>query len=114
MAYDEGLAERVRELLLDQPALNECRMFGGLAFLINGNMAVVVSGSGGLMLRVDPASCEALVTKTDATYAVMRGKPMTGWLRVGADSVDTKRELAKWVDRALVYTQTLPAKKPKR
>ena len=111
MAYDEKLAERIRELLNDERGLTEQRMFGGLAFLIGGNMAVAVSGQGGLLVRVDPVQSDKLVATTKARPMEMRGREMRGWLRVGADAVRTKRELAKWVDRGASYAGSLPAKR---
>lgn len=111
MAYDEHLADRVRELVGDQPALSERRMFGGLAFLIAGNMALAASGQGGLLVRVDPADYDELVATTAAAPMVMRGRAMTGWLRVADDDVRTKRQLARWVERGVRYASTLPPKK---
>jgi TfoX/Sxy family transcriptional regulator of competence genes len=111
MAYDEDLAHRIRELVADESRLTEQRMFGGLAFLIGGNMAIAASGHGGLLVRVDPATSERLVATTPAEPMVMRGRPMTGWLRVAADHVRTKRQLAKWVDMSTSYARSLPVKK---
>src|SRR6476646_4454036 len=82
MAYDEALAGRIRDLVGDEPNLTEQKMFGGLAFLIGGNMAVAASGQGGVLVRVDPAESDALVTTTNAQLMEMRGKQMPGWLRV--------------------------------
>jgi len=110
MAYDEDLATRIRELLAGENAITEKKMFGGLAFLLNGNMAVAASGQGGLLVRVDPASSEDVLSKPHASLMVMRGRPMDGWLRVGAEGVRTKRELAPWVKRGVTYAKTLPAK----
>ena len=110
MAYDEELADRVRELIGDEPALKEQKMFGGLAFLVGGNMAVAASGQGGLLVRVDPAESDALVDLTDAEVMEMRGRSMAGWLRVPAESVRTEDELAEWVDRGVSYARSLPAK----
>ncbi len=98
MAYDEDLANRVRELIAGEAGLTEQKMFGGLAFLIDGNMAVAVSGQGGLMVRVEPAETDALVAKPHARPFEMRGREMRGWLRVDGDAVRTKRQLAKWVE----------------
>jgi TfoX/Sxy family transcriptional regulator of competence genes len=114
MAYDEELAHRIRELVADEPRLTEQRMFGGLAFLIGGNMAIAASGDGGLLVRVDPATSEKLVTATPAEPMVMRGRPMTGWLRVDADDVRTKRQLAKWVDMGSSRARSLPVKKKRK
>ena len=110
MAYDEDLANRVRELVLTEDGLVEKRMFGGLAFLIGGNMSVSVSGQGGLLLRVDPAQTEALIRQPHASVAVMRGREMQGWLRVDPEGVRTKRQLERWVARGVQYARTLPAK----
>ena len=84
MAYDEDLADRIRALVAGEAGLTEKKMFGGLAFLIGGNMAVAASGQGGLMVRVDPASSDALVAETNARLMEMRGREMKGWLRVDA------------------------------
>ena len=111
MAYDEDLAYRIRELLVDESDLTEKKMFGGLAFLIRGHMAVAASGQGGLLVRVDPTNSDKLVAKTDARPMEMRGREMQGWLRVDADSVRTKRQLAKWVGLGTAYTRSLPAKR---
>ena len=110
MAYDERLAERIRVLLDDPPDASERKMFGGLAFLLGGNMAVVVSGQGGIMLRVDPDVADDLVERGTATLAEMRGRPMRGWLRVGSDQLRTARQLARWIDLAETFTRTLPPK----
>jgi TfoX/Sxy family transcriptional regulator of competence genes len=110
MAYDEELADRIRELIGDEPALKEQKMFGGLAFLVGGNMAIAASGQGGLLVRVDPAESDALVESTGAEVMEMRGRAMAGWLRVHADSVRTEDELAAWVDRGVSYARSLPAK----
>src|ERR1051326_5468021 len=105
MADDEGLAARVREPVAGEAALTEKKMFGGLAFLVGGNMAVAASGEGGLLVRVDPAQSDALVEKTSARPMEMRGRSMRGWLRVDADDVRTKRELARWVERGTAYAR---------
>ena len=111
MSYDEALAERVRALVRGETGLSEKRMFGGLAFLINGNMAVSASGQGGLLLRVDPAATEALVADPHADRAVMRGRAMDGWLRVDEAGVATERQLKTWVARGVAYARSLPPKK---
>jgi hypothetical protein len=110
MAYDEELAGRIRALIGDEPALSEQRMFGGLAFLIGGNMAIAASGQGGILARVDPEDSDALVASTSARPMEMRGREMRGWLRVDADDVATDGELAKWVDLGSTYARSLPAK----
>jgi TfoX/Sxy family transcriptional regulator of competence genes len=110
MAYDEDLANRVRELLALEKGVTEKRMFGGLAFLIGGHMSVSASGEGGLLVRVDPAETDSLVTKPHARPMVMRGREMQGWLRVDAEGVRTKRELERWVARGVAHARALPAK----
>ena len=110
MAYDEKLADRIRDLLPDDAGVTEQKMFGGLAFLVGGNMAVGVSGQGGLMVRVDPAQSDALVARSNARPMEMRGRPMRGWLRVDTEDVRTKRQLAKWVSTGVAYAGSLPAK----
>ena len=110
MAYDEDLANRLRQIIGADPALTEKKMFGGLAFLIGGNMAVSVSGRGGLLLRCDPAETEALCAKPGAARFEMRGKEMDGWLRVEADAVATKRQLERWTARGVDYARSLPPK----
>jgi TfoX/Sxy family transcriptional regulator of competence genes len=110
MAYDEELAERIRALVAGKPGLTEKKMFGGLAFLISGNMAVAASGQGGLMVRVDPAGSEALVTGSHARPVEMRGRLMHGWLRVDTEHVQTMDELADWVERGTSFARSLPAK----
>ena len=111
MAYDEELAARIRDLVADEPGLTEQKMFGGLAFLIGGNMAVAASGQGGLLVRVDPEESEAIVASSPARPMEMRGREMAGWLRVDAEDVRTKSELAAWVDRGTSYARSLPAKR---
>ena len=108
MAYDEDLANLIRECLADEPGVVEKRMFGGLAFLIGGNMSVAASGQGGLMVRVDPSDSEALLGEPNAEPMVMRGREMAGWLRV--EPVRTREELEPWVRRGAAYARSLPAK----
>ena len=110
MAYDEKLAARIRELVGDEPDLTEKKMFGGLAFLIGGNMAVSASGRGGLMVRVDPEESDDLVTTTPARPMEMRGREMKGWLRLDTEDVRTKKELSTWVRRGVAFARSLPAK----
>jgi hypothetical protein len=111
VAYDKDLAERIRELVADEPGLTEQKMFGGLGFLIGGNLALAASGQGGIMVRVDPDQSDALVASTTACVAVMRGRPMAGWLRVAPEHLRTKRELAKWVQIGVRAARSLPAKR---
>jgi TfoX/Sxy family transcriptional regulator of competence genes len=110
VAYDEDLANRIRELVAAEGGVTEKKMFGGLAFLINGNMSVAASGQGGLLLRIDPAETDAMLKKPHARPFEMRGRMMDGWLRVDADGLGTKRELERWVSRGVGYARTLPAK----
>jgi hypothetical protein len=110
VAYDEELAYRIRELIVSESDLTEKKMFGGLAFLVGGNMAVAASGKGGVLVRVDPAQSDTLVATTNARLMEMRGRSMQGWLRVDAVDVRTKRELAKWVALGTTYARSLPAK----
>ena len=111
MAYDEDLANRIRELILMQPGVTEKRMFGGLAFLIDGNMSVAVSREGGLLLRVDPGATETLLRTQHTRPFEMRGRAMQGWLRVEAEGVRTKRQLERWVARGVTYARSLPSKR---
>jgi len=111
MAYDEELAARIRELVVRESDLTEKKMFGGLAFLIGGNMAVAASGQGGVLVRVDPEQSDMLVATTNARLMEMRGRSMQGWLRVDPDDVRTKRQLAKWVGLGTTYARSLPAKR---
>jgi TfoX/Sxy family transcriptional regulator of competence genes len=110
MAYDEDLAERIRELVAEESQLTEKKMFGGLAFLVAGNMALAASGQGGVMVRVDPAQSDKLVATTDARVAEMRGRPMPGWLRVAPEHLRTKRQLTRWVQLGASYARSLPPK----
>ena len=115
MAFDEDLAYRLREILAGQDGLSEQRMFGGLAFLINGNMSVAASGHGGLLLRVDPAETERLAGRAHAARFVMRGREMDGWLRIDEQGIRTKRQLEGWAQIGVRYARSLPpkAKTPK-
>ena len=111
MAYDKELADRIRALLPSDVAVSEQAMFGGLAFLVGGNMAIAASGQGGVLVRVDPADSEQLMATTTAVPMEMRGRPMRGWLRVSGDQVRTKRQLSKWVDLGVGYARSLPSKR---
>ncbi len=110
MAYDEDLANRLRELVVGEPGITEKKMFGGLAFLINGNMSVSASGQGGLLLRCDPAETDDLLAKPHAEPFVMRGRAMDGWLRVAPEGTRTRRQLQGWVRRGVAYARSLPPK----
>jgi TfoX/Sxy family transcriptional regulator of competence genes len=110
VAYDEELADRIRELMSGESELTEQKMFGGLAFLIGGNMAIAASGQGGLLVRVDPAETDSLVASTNARPFEMRGREMQGWLRVDSDDVRSDEQLSQWVQRGTSYARSLPAK----
>jgi TfoX/Sxy family transcriptional regulator of competence genes len=110
MAYDEDLANRIHELVAGERDVTEKRMFGGLAFLVGGNMSVAASGQGDLMVRIDPEDTEALLAKPHARPFEMRGRDMQGWLRVDPEGLRTKRQLSPWVTRGVAYARSLPAK----
>jgi TfoX/Sxy family transcriptional regulator of competence genes len=110
VAYDEDLASRIRELLAGEAGVTEKKMFGGLAFLIGGHMAVSASGQGGVLVRCDPDDTDELVAKPHADRFEMRGRAMDGWLRVDSDGVRTKRELEPWVKVGAAYARSLPPK----
>lgn len=111
MAYDDELADRIRGLLAAEPDIRERRMFGGLAFLAGGHMAIGASGRGGVMARVDPEEQEALLAHAHVGDFEMRGKPLTGWLRVDAAGVQSDAELEPWVSRGLTIARSLPPKR---
>jgi TfoX/Sxy family transcriptional regulator of competence genes len=110
VAYDEELAARIRDLVGSEPALTEKKMFGGLAFLIGGNMAIAASGQGGVLVRVDPEQSDELVATTAARPMEMRGREMAGWLRVDSDDVREQAELTNWVELGTTYARSLPPK----
>jgi len=110
MAYDQELAERIRQLIGSDPELTEKKMFGGLAFLIRGNMAIAASNEGGAMVRVDPAQSDALVATTKATLVNMRGRDMPGWMRISSNDLRTDAQLARWVEIGTGYARSLPRK----
>jgi len=110
VAYEEELAERIRELVAGEAGLTEKKMFGGLAFLVGGNMAIAASGQGGILVRADPEQSDSIVATTEARLMEMRGRQMQGWLRVDAADVATKPKLARWVDLGTTYARSLPAK----
>lgn len=109
MPYDRDLANRIRELVAPESGVDEKAMFGGLAFLVGGNMAVAASGQGGILVRSDPAE-ESLLDEPGTSLMEMRGRPMKGWLRVTAEAVDDDDALARWVAVGVGYAKTLPAK----
>jgi len=111
MAYDEELADRIRELVAREDGVSEQKMFGGLAFLIGGSMAVAASGQGGILVRVDPDDAEALLASTHGYAMEMKGRELRGWIRVDAEHVRTKRELSTWVGRGTSYARSLPPKR---
>jgi TfoX/Sxy family transcriptional regulator of competence genes len=110
VAYDEELAERIRELLAADDDVTEKKMFGGLAFLIGGNMSVSASGQGGLLLRCDPEETDVLVEHPHVTRFEMRGRAMDGWLRLDPEAVQTRDDLERWVAVGVDYARALPAK----
>ena len=111
MAYDQELADRIRHLIGSEAELTEKKMFGGLAFLIAGNMAIAASGQGGAMIRVDPQESDALIAATNASMVEMRGRLMPGWLRVSSADLRTDDQLAPWVERGTAYARALPPKR---
>jgi TfoX N-terminal domain len=114
MAYDEELASRIRDLIGPDPELTEKKMFGGLAFLIRGHMAISASGQGGVLVHVDPGRSAGLVATTGAAVAVMQGREMPGWLRVGPEDLASDDALPRWVDIGIGYARSLPPKQPAR
>jgi TfoX/Sxy family transcriptional regulator of competence genes len=111
VTFDEDLANRLREVVAGERGMTEKRMFGGLAFLVNGNMAVSASGQGGLLVRVDPDATAALVRRPHVRRFEMRGREMNGWLRVEPEGVRTERQLEAWARRGVAYARSLPPKK---
>ena len=110
MPYDEDLANRVREQLAGEAAVTERPMFGGLAFLLHGNMSVAVSTHGGLLVRVGPDAAPAALGHPHARQAEMRGRSMRGWVRVAPEGLRTRRQVAAWVDRGTRFAATLAPK----
>jgi TfoX/Sxy family transcriptional regulator of competence genes len=110
MAYDEDLANRLRELLAGEDAITEKKMFGGLAFLLHGNMSVSASRNGGLLVRIDPTETEAALARPHVALMEMGGRTMDGWITVAPEGIKTKRQLAPWVQRSVAFVKTLPPK----
>jgi hypothetical protein len=110
MAYDTELADRIRELLAVERGVTEKAMFGGLAFLIDGNMSVAVSNKDGIMVRVPPEETERMLARAHVEPMVMAGRETRGWLRVGTQGLATKRQLSAWVRRGVEYAKGLPPK----
>jgi TfoX/Sxy family transcriptional regulator of competence genes len=110
MPYDEELADRIRELLAGESNLTEKKMFGGVGFMVGGNMAVGASGQGGILVRVDSEQSDDLVASTEAYPMEMRGRSMAGWLRVDAEHLQDQAELARWVETGKAYARSLPPK----
>jgi hypothetical protein len=108
VAYDEVLAGRIRDLIGPDPELTEKKMFGGLAFLIRGHMAISASGQGGILVHVDPERSGDLVATTVATTAVMQGREMDGWLRVSEEHLTADDDLSGWIETAIGYCRSLP------
>jgi TfoX/Sxy family transcriptional regulator of competence genes len=112
VTYDPELADRIREMVTAEHPATEQKMFGGLAFLVGGNMAVAASSDGGVLVRCDPADTDHLLTTTPAEEMVMRGRAMRGWLRVAASEVATEERLERWVEQGVGYASSLPPKRP--
>lgn len=110
MAYDEDLADRIRAAIGKQDGVTERQMFGGLAFMINGNMALGASGQGGLLLRVDPGETDSLVREEGVSRFEMRGRQMNGWVHVEPSATATDHALARWVQAGVGYAASLPPK----
>ena len=110
MPYDEKLAQRIRTLLAKERNVTEKKMFGGLGFLVRGNMCVSASGKGGMLVRIDPEESDKAISRPHATLMKMGGRTMAGWIRVDAAGFKSERQLESWVNRALEYVKTLPAK----
>jgi TfoX/Sxy family transcriptional regulator of competence genes len=110
MAYDEILANRLRELLADEDAVTEKKMFGGLAFLLHGNMSVSASRNGGLLVRIDPGDTDAALARPHVALMEMGGRTMDGWITVAPEGLKTERQLAGWVDRSVGFVKKLPPK----
>jgi TfoX/Sxy family transcriptional regulator of competence genes len=110
MAYDEDFAHRIRELLADEEAITEKAMFGGLAFLLRGNMAVGISSGGELMVRVGPDATDDALARPHTRLFDMTGRAMKGWILVALEGVKTKRQLGVWVARGVQLASSLPAK----
>ncbi len=110
MAYDENLVNRLRELLADEDAITEKKMFGGVAFLLHGNMSVSASRNGGLLVRIDPSDTNASLARPHVSLMKMGGRTMDGWITVAPEGLKTKRELAGWVERSIAFARTLPPK----
>lgn len=110
MAYDDAVADRIRQVVHGEPGLSEKRMFGGLAFLVHGHMSVSASSQGGMLLRIDPAQAESLVVEPHVRRFQMRGREMDGWLHVLPAAIETDADLAAWVAHGLAYARSLPPK----
>ncbi|WP_433606761.1 TfoX/Sxy family protein [Dactylosporangium sp. CA-139114] len=108
MAFDEHLAARVRKIVTEQPGVTEQRMFGGLAWLVHGHIAVVARHDGGLMVRVARPDHEAMLAEPGAATTTMRGRPLRGWITVAEHACATRSDLTTWVRRGLTHALTLP------
>jgi TfoX/Sxy family transcriptional regulator of competence genes len=111
VAYDQDLANRIRELIAGEPDVSERNMFGGLAFLFGGHMSVAAGAQGSLVVRVDPEDVDEFLTKPHAHPFVMRGRATEGRVRVDAEGVRTRRQLERWVMRGVAYARSLPPKR---
>src|SRR5215213_6139756 len=108
--YDEALADRIRRLVAGEEGISEKKMFGGLAFLLNGNMAVSASGQGGALVRIHPEETEAAIGEADVERMEMGGRNMDGWVRVAPEALGSDEALVAWVGRGVAYAKTLPPK----
>lgn len=110
MAYDEDLADRIREAMSGMKGVTEKAMFGGLAFMVDGKMAVAAGSKGDILARVDPRDMEELVTSTEAEMATMGNREMRGWVTVDSEHLEADEHLSAWVQRSVAYARTLPGK----
>jgi TfoX/Sxy family transcriptional regulator of competence genes len=111
MPYDQQLAERVRELVAPRDGVTEKKMFGGIGWMLNGNMAVGVMSSGGLIVRVEPEETEALIAQPHVnTFGREGARPMKGFVVVDADTIEDDATLADWVDRGAARAMAMPPK----
>lgn len=111
MAYDEDLADRIREAMSSEAGVTERRMFGGLGFMVDGHMAVAAGSGGSLMVRADPDDAQTWVREPGASHMVMRGRELSGWLLVEPVGLAAAADLQRWIDRSVRFVRGLPPKK---
>lgn len=109
MSYDEGLADRIRDVFDGAPGVTEKRMFGGLAFLVDGHMAIAANSRGEAMVRLDPEAADGLIGP-HVTSTVMRGRELRGWLDLSPEATASDVDLGEWVRRTVEYARSLPPK----